>query len=466
MSVYFGLQMTALMMSNGNKPLPNPEDNPMLIQILDSLGYDHDRINEAPELLKERFDNLVDALDHTFEYYHDSELRVNQLLSDYLDELHLNYCNGDRQDAKTTAMMICALGNKTHDHDESDGVERWIDEATKLIGHLRQVTESNDPIDPRTTSYTVRSLEYVESVLRSIDVFVTARLGMFAGVEEFAQLPPDFAYPDGEPDFELGVACNKTDTCGCGCSLEHPLRVLQGMEDFLDDLDTPDATYFKSVANSNDIKLDAVAGNEGAVLDAIKDFGTKAYEGVMAGLKSIKEWFTSNSDDGIGEESAAKGEENKKALQQFNKKAAKTKPAAKEGIVKLAKEADPSGEMSKIVGNLNSAADAPRTIDSLLGLLRKHTTGSGLVGAALKEAEAALAALKQAIGKASGDDTNKDVVAAAKAQVGDKVKTAKQKVKDAKGKMAQHNKITLGIRKAVSGISPNVFIADAAPKEE
>ncbi|MNR56928.1 hypothetical protein D3C85_1776030 [compost metagenome] len=75
-----------------------------------------------------------------------------------------------------------------------------------------------------------------------------------------------------------------------------------------------------------------------------------------------------------------------------------------------------------------------------------------------------MAEIKTASSDTTGDESNKDVAKAKKAKVQDKVKTGKEKLKDVKFELAAHTKLMAGIQKAISGISPKIFIADTDKK--
>ena len=466
MSLYFELGLIGILLSGKEKALTE-ESNPTLVGILRSMGLDH-VVGGDIGVAKERLYSITAALESRLAYYDASELLVNTPLNQYLVELLNEAANGSFTPSKNISMMICALGNKTSEGMSGGAVEEWLEYAYSSIKYFVEVYEGHEPPIVEGITSNIRRLEYAEKVLQLLDVFVTSRLGMLAGVEEFSPAAVEDRTETDEPDFEIAEQCAQSDDCGCGCKLDHALTLLQGMEDILNGRTTYESHYAAGVAQANGVRsLTSVTGNEGAVIDAIKDLGEKAWEAIKESFSAIKELISPEDDKEKGEDAKAKADNNKKSLQAMDDKSAQINDAAKAGILALCEKADPSGEMKKAVTGLNTAADGPRTIDALLGVLSKEiSSGSGLQEA-FKKGEKALADLKSANGKASSaDEKNKDVVAAAKTQVNEKIAQAKESLKVAKKEVGDHNKRVNAIVKAISGINEKIFSKKSYPADK
>jgi hypothetical protein len=468
MSLYLELGLIGLMLKAPRELALNQDKHPALVKLLNSIGYGGYMNDEEAEL-KKRFHTTLSALETKFKYYDASELKVNEVLSSYLVELYNDFRNAHREPSKTISMMICALGNKGGDHDKSHAIETWIEAAQLLIEDLHGTQNGDKPFVLEHLAFNVSCLEYIEKILQLLDVFVTSRLGMLAGCEEFAPMDQvEWDTVHDEDAFVMGVECLATDDCECGCSpaMDHALTVIEGMEDILSGQDTYAARYLMGVAQAQNIRLDAVAGNEGEILDTIKDMASKAYDWIAEALKAIFGSTDSADESKKADESNETADTNKKALQAMTDKTVEINDAAKQGILNLAKQLDPSGKMSTLVSGLRAPGDGSRVIDGLLGMLRKATTAGNKLGTKKTKAESALADLKKASSAASSaDEKNKEVVAAAKANVQEKIKSAKEALKEAKKEVAVHKKYVAGLQKAIAGINPNIFSKAVEAKE-
>jgi hypothetical protein len=472
MSLYFELGLIGILLSGKEKALTE-ESNPVMVNTLRSLGYGY-VVDGGGDIaaVKERLYAITAALESRLAYYDSSEMLVNTPLNQYLGELLANAANGSFDPSKNVAMMICALGNKTSEGMSGGAVEEWLEHAYKRIQYFVEVYEGHEPALIEGFSVNIRQLEYADKILQLLDVFVTTRLGMLAGVEEFSPASVEDRTETDDPDFEIAEQCAQSDDCGCGCKLDHALTLLQGMEDLLNGRITYEAHYAHGVAMANNVRpFDAVTGTEGAVLDALKDLGEKAWEAIKESFSAIKELISPEEDKEKGSDAKDKADNNKKSLQAMEDKSAQINDAAKAGILALCDKADPSGEMKKAISGLNTAGDGPRTLDALLGVLNKEISSGSALQEAFKKGEKALADLKSANGKVSGaDEKNKDVVAATKAQVNDKIAQAKEALKTARKEVGDHNKRVNAIVKAISGINEKIFSkksypADKKPKE-
>lgn len=466
MSLYLELGLIGLMLKAPRELALNQEKHPVLVKLLQSIGY-AGYMNDEEAELKVRFNNVLCALETKFAYYDASELKVNEVLSGWLTELYNDYKNAHREPSKTISMMICALGNKGGDHEHSDIIEQWIDEARLLIEDMHGTQNGDKPFVLEHLAFNASRLEYIEKILQLLDVFVTSRLGMLAGCEEFAPMDQvEWNSVQDEDVFVAGLECVANDGCECGCQLDHAITMIEGMEDLLSGRDTYASNYLRGVANAQNRSLDSITGNEGEILDAIKDMGSKAYDWIVEALKAIFSTVDSAEEGKKEEKASGTAEDNKKALQAMADKTVEINDAAKQGIMKLAQALDASGKITKIVSGLRTPGDGSRVIDGLLGVMRKETKAGSKLAAKKTAAETALADLKKATGAASSaDETNKEVVAAAKAQVTEKTKLAKEALKAVKKEVSDHNKLLNGIQKAISGINPNIFSKAVEAKE-
>lgn len=469
MNLYFELGLVSLLLT-GKAGTLDPEKNPVMVELLRSMGLDYVVDHDADadnSPAKQRLFGIIAALEDRLAYYDGSELEVNWPVNQYLNELLKDAQNGTFTQERIVAMQVCALGNKTMDNMSGSAVEEWIEFAHKKLQYFIEVYEGHEAPNLVGAQVHIRAIEYAEKVLNIIDVFVTSRLGMFMGAEEFspAQLE-DLPEPQAV-NFDEPEDCRKDADCDCGCVVDHTMNLIQGMEDYLNGQNTPAANYLIGVANANNVRLSSVEGTEGAILDGIKDMAMKAWTAITESFAAIKEWFTSN--DGEADTKAIKesADNNKKDLAASKEGSGdQINPAAKAGLVKLAAESDPSGAFSAIVGGLNSKSDASSCLDKLLGLLQKQQGPAAGLQELMNIAQKRLADLKAAASATAGkDEKNKEVVGTAKKTVQESIAATKESIKQVKEKVTAHKKLVSGIRKAVSGINTQIFPA-AEPKEK
>lgn len=439
--------------------------HPVLNKVLATLGFPSEEETSA-ERIRTSFYAVIQALDKQLSYYDSSELKVNWMIDDYLKNVYYRMMRGEFETPKTLAMCICGMGNKGGSMDQTHGTELFLDEAAATLGRLVMYYEGKQALTVEDLQQCIQRLEYTEKVLELTDVFVTSRLGSMLGAPEYSPAQLEDVAEAADPDFGVdGLECGSSTDCLCGCQLEHPLQVIQGMEDFLNGVESPAREYFIGVAGANNIRLEGYTGNEGPVFDAIKDVGEKAWNALTASLKAIKEMFSSSDSSAKVEAAGEAAENNKKALAAMKDTAAVINDKARDGIQKLADSIDPSGKMKNLVSQLRTPKDAPKVIDALMGLMSKEATNNGAVGKQLDTAATSITELKSATSAANGDESNKDVVAAKKTKVNDKVKASKEAIKDVKFELAAHTKLMQGIQKAIAGISPKIFIADKSKDE-
>ena len=446
---------------------PTQESNPVLIRTLNQLGYDFGNWAEwTNEDITERAHNILNGAEREIDYFDASELEVNQVLDRYLVELHHNYTNGSKDDTHQIAALICAYGNKVADRDSTAGVNLWIEQAQQLIDTMREKFDQG--IETDFLDLYIRNLSYCTKILQLVDVFVTAHNGMLAGMEEYAPADYNDVYPMYVPDFTTGVECSGHQGCECGCVMDHPIKVLEGMEDLLSGREgTEAARYAAGVLFANDIRLAAYQGNEEGVLDSIKEMGTKAYEWIKEALASFFELFSPEEAEETAKEVESVAENNKKAIQSMENKNVQINDAAKKGIIALAASIDTTGAVGKVVKTLNTPADASRVLDALQALLNKQMTKEGKLGEKLNAAKAAHDELKAANTKAASVKAdNKDVVANAKSNVSDKIAKAKEKVAEVRKAAQAQKKYVAGIKKCIKGIGPKIFSKDAQVKTD
>lgn len=443
---------------------PTETDNPALWQMVKGMGIDLSYwVNAPSEEIVQRANQILGALDNDISYYDASELKVNEILNRYLVELHYNYTSFHKEDPRQIAIMICALGNKVLDKDDTSGVNLWVEQAQQVIERIWEMFDNQESLNDLQPL--LANLAYCEKVLQIVDVFVTTHNGMLAGLEEYRPADYNDVYPLYVPDFTTGTECGGHEGCECGCKLDHPLMVLEGMEDLLNGRDTAAAKYTAGVFFANDMRLTGYQGNEAGVIDSIKEMGTKAYEWCRDALKSFFELFSSEKAEQDAKDAETVAENNKKAIQSMADKSVHINDSAKQGIVALAKATDATGAMSKVVATLNTANDASRVLDGLQAILNKNLGKSGQLNDKLKEAQAALDELKAANSKVNSvNPDNKEVVTNTKTNLSDKIAKAKAKVSEVKAAATAQKKVVNGINKAIKGISPKIFTKDPETK--
>ena len=446
---------------------PTQEANPVLYRTLLQLGYDIGQwVEWTDEEIRGRMHQLLDAAERDIDYYDASELKVNEVLDRYLVELHHNYHNSARSPSDQIAALICAYGNKVMEKDSEAGVSLWVEQAQDIIDSMRESVDSGS--ETALLELHIKGLCYCERILQLVDVFVTAHNGMLAGMEEYAPADYNDVYPMYIPDFTTGVECGGHQGCECGCQMDHPIKVLEGLEDLLSGREgTEAATYAAGVLFANDIRLSAYQGNEEGVIDSIKEMGTKAYEWIKEALASFFDMFSDGDAEEVSKEVESVAEANKKAIQAMEKKDVQINDAAKKGIVALAASIDSSGAVGRVVAKLSTPASASAVLDGLQAILNKQLGKQGKIGEKLAAAKAAHDELKAANTKAAGTkEGNKDVVANAKSNVSDKIAKAKEKLADLRKAAGEQKKFIAGIKKCIKGIGPKIFSKDAVVKTD
>lgn len=447
------LELLGLLLSTDEHP--TREGNPVLWRMLMNAGLDVDSEATDQDRLGRAY-QLLGALSNDVAYFDANEMKVNEALNRYLIQLHLDMINGTREDFRTIAIMSCAAGNRSKDKDKESGVKLWIDSANAAIFEIKERFDGLDQLE--NLHYLIQRFAYCERVLEIVDVFITSHNGMLAGVEEFAPADYNDLCPVEVPDFVTGAECNETAGCECGCALEHPTMVLEGLEDLLNNKRTDAAHYAAGVFFANSLELRSLQGNEEGVMDSIKEMGTKAYEWCRDALKSFMDLFTPEAAEEEVKDSADIGENNKKAIQSMSDKGVRINDAAKAGILQLAKDTDSTGAMARVVSSLNTAGDGSRVIDALTGLLSKQVGKGGKLGEKITKAQKALDDLKASNSKASSTSgDNKDVAANVKTDVSDKIAKAKDALKELKAQATAQKKVVNGIKKAIKGITPKIF---------
>jgi hypothetical protein len=465
MNVYFELGLIGVLLS-GPKSTVTAENNPALSKALHLLGVNYAGVGQEDDV-KERLFHLCAVLENKLAYYDSSELEVNWPLNQYLGELLTN-AKADRfESSKNISMVICGMGNKKGEAEANEAIGEWLDYLHEQIRHLMDIYEGHEEASLERFTRLAQQLQYGDKVLELLDVFVTSRLGMLAGLEEFPQSALLDLPESPEPDFEMAEQCSQASDCSCGCTLDHSITLLQGMEDILNSRDTYESHYVIGVASANNVRMPLVAGNEGPVLDALKDLGQKAWEAITESFKAIKELVTSEGDKEKTDSAEEKATANKKSLQAIGDNSARINDAAKAGIMALCDKTDATGAMKAIASTLNTAGDGPRVIDAFMGLLAKEVTSGNGLNDRYKAAEKALADLKTVTNKAASvDENNKDVVSSAKTQVNEKVTAAKEALKEVKKEVTAHNKRIAGIVKAITGINEKIFSKKSYPAGE
>jgi hypothetical protein len=462
MNPYQKLGLLGMLANSLGKTTFSEEDNPRFLQYLRLHGIGA----ITRENLSTQLNHIVGVVCRHFDYYDSSEMGVNKSLNDFLCELAERIENGDYTPPRDVSMIIISLGNKPGTANNQDGVENLIAMAKRILDPYEALDgdELPEQIDEIYQADS-RRLEYLDRILSLVDVFTTARFGMLAGIEEYAPLDYNTVHP--LETFDIGgFECASNEGCKCGCAADHSLTMLQGIEDYLaEKTTTPDYYYFEGVTRANGLEMDNISGSEGPVFDAVKNLGKVAYKAAMETWENVKALFDESEED-ADDNVTNDADDNKKAIQSMGSAdGAKINDNAKTGIIAMAKKIDVSGAMEKIVARLEGPSSAGGVIDGLLGLLGSNSALTKDIDSEKKAAEDALADLKKASESVSGDDSNKDAAAAAKAAVQDKISKAKDAVASVKKKAQDHNKVTKGIRKAIRGITPHIFIS-VGPKKD
>lgn len=459
MGLYIQLHLLGLMLITKMYEL-NREEHPVLQKVLESLGIYHDTPMGRKEV-GECFYVILSALEKRFSYYDSTEITTNKALNDYLKDVFDDLKNGTYERSKTLAVAICGMGNKGGDMNAGESVGIFLDEAQFMLNKLSAFYAGEEDLPLPIFQAYIRQLEYIDKVMELTDVFVTSRLGAMYGGKEYPEVALEDLPEPPEPDFSVGgLECSSAEDCECGCVMDHPMKIIDGMEDFLNGVESPNRDYFTGVAKANNIRLEGYTGQEGPVFDAIKDLAMKSWTALTDSLGAIKDLFSTGKSEDKVKVAERAAESNKKALQSMKAAGAVINSKAREGLTNLMTEIDPSGKAKNLVSQLRSPADAPKVIDALMGLMSKEATAAGKLNKEINDAQKAVGEIKTAASDATGDETNKDVAAAKKAKVQSKVAAGKESLKKVKLELAGHTKLMQGIQKAIAGISPKIFILD------
>jgi hypothetical protein len=286
------------------------------------MGLYGDDANSKEEITK-RFFNTLASLEDRFTYYDGSEMKVNFALNQYLGDVLKDLRNGIYERSKTLAMTICGMGNKNGTMEFSESVDAISEEAHFILSKLMQFYEGTDDLPIDILRAYVHKLEYLDKVLELTDVFVTCKLGAVYGAPEYSEAALQEVGETPDPDFDVdGLECKQDADCTCGCVMDHPMMVIDGMEDFLNGVESPAREYFIGVAGANNIRLEGYAGQEGPIFDAIKDLGEKAWNALTASLSAIKDLFTTSNPEEKVKSAETMADNNKKALQSMKSTAA------------------------------------------------------------------------------------------------------------------------------------------------
>jgi CHASE3 domain sensor protein len=457
------LEMLGLLMAEDKTV--DPEENPVLFNMLVQLGIYGDVLQDK-DRIRQEYIRSVGEFDADLKYYESLEIQTNPALNLYLTELAQSIDVAQGETCRQMAVNISAMGNKGGIYGETDGVLLLIETGYQKLAELYKLhDEGYEEQAPRTQfQLHTHNLHQVLKALELTDVFVTSRFAAVSGVPEF----PESALVDlpepAEPDFELDTDECGDENCLCGCRLDEAVMMVEGFEDLLADRDTAPRAYMEGVAHANSLRLRRVEGQEGAVFDALKELGRKAYEVAVESLKAVKELFDEGDDQEKMDDAKETADTNKKALQSIKSDTpARINDAARKGINDLAEKIDPTGRLKNLVSNLTTPADGARVLDGMLGFMRKGILDGSGVADKIKEAQKTIDELKKAGDDADkGDEENKEVVAANKARVQEKVAEAKEALKKVKAELSQHNKWMSGLKKAIAGINPKIFVEDTS----
>lgn len=468
MNIYHALGLVGVLIKEVKASKVHENEIGELRSYMSNFGVNSFELGE----LTTTFNRFLSIAERDVSLFDAEEMKVNESINELLVNFKEDILAGSDVNLKEMSMAICMAGNKGGEFTHADGPAGLIDLTAFCVGKYN-ADNNMDILEEQSNEDVYSSFAIIEriiGVLTCLDMYLTARYGQLNGVPEFSTADHSYIETAKEENWEVtGMECASTDDCGCGCvperNLEEGLRRLQGIEDFLAGVESEDRHYFEGTAAANGIKLEMYTGQEGPVFDAIKKLASEAWKAVSQSWESVKDWFTGEKDEETNKAVVATSDDNKKAIQSIADKAAEINDKAAAGIKALAAKVDPSGAMGNIVTKLKTPSTAPGVIDSLLGLLNKQTGPGSDLADEKKKAEAALADLKKASTGIQGDDSNKEAAAATREDTGIKIKAAKAAVAEAKKKVKDHNRITAGIRKAISGITPHIFVSEPSGAE-
>lgn len=468
MNIYHALGLVGVLIKEVKASKIHENEIGELRSYMSNFGVNSFELGE----LTTTFNRFLSIAERDVSLFDAEEMKVNESINELLVNFKEDILAGSDVNLKEMSMAICMAGNKGGEFIHADGPAGLIDLAAFCVGKY-SADNNMDILEEQSNEDVYSSFAIIEriiGVLTCLDMYLTARYGQLNGVPEFSTADHSYIETAKEENWEVtGMECASTDDCGCGCvperNLEEGLRRLQGIEDFLAGVESDDRHYFEGTAAANGIKLEMYSGQEGPVFDAIKKLASEAWKAVSQSWESVKDWFTGEKDEETNKAVVATSDDNKKAIQSIADKAAEINDKAAAGIKALATKVDPSGAMASIVAKLKTPSTAPGVIDGLLGLLNKQTGPGSDLADEKKKAETALADLKKASTGIQGDDSNKEAAAATREDTGIKIKAAKAAVAEAKKKVKDHNRITAGIRKAISGITPHIFVSEPSGAE-
>ncbi|TQH47463.1 hypothetical protein, partial [Pseudomonas aeruginosa] len=189
MNAAYRLGLLGMILGEVGKDVLSEEKTPELVNYLEKHGVS--QLTE--EHIMGQIVNTLNIISREFDYYDASELKVNAVLDRYLKETLSSIENGIYQFPRDISMLICSLGNKGGAFTETEGVGELISTGKGLVNYLLEQDEDSLKLTPAEVySATARKLEYIDKILSLVDIFVTSRQGLLAGLEEYA--PMDYTY--------------------------------------------------------------------------------------------------------------------------------------------------------------------------------------------------------------------------------------------------------------------------------
>lgn len=384
------------------------------------------------------------------------DARGTPALNDYLASVVEKMLKGEYLDLEQVSQDIAQYGNAPVGEDEvlteNNGIELVLQ---NFRSQIKLLEDGWNGVDPSLPSYpgmagALKNIEYLEQVFDMSEMLYTVKV---AGTEEHV-----VGDVGGVEEELVEVLCTGDSECGCGCQMNGMMTLLEGTEDYLSGRDTPALRYLEGVMYANDSIPYSVAGQEGPIFDKLRNGAMTVYKTLFDSLKAMKDAYSNKTDEEKVKSAEASADSNTTSLAALDDQTAHTNPEAQKGIITLAEQVDPSGEMKSIVSGMNSPKDAIVIMGKLVVYMKKQASANSILQKAHAEATKLVEELKTAAGKlSSSDETNKDVASVLKEELAEKTKQAREGLKKAKEALTGHNKLMEGIKKAISATTPSIF---------
>lgn len=380
---------------------------------------------------------------------------INASLEEYICSVIAQINAGDYPALSEVAERIVEITNQETDEVSLVSLDGTLTGFGTQLAALSANWESENP-DYNELVQSLAKVEYLDKVLDLVEMQHRVQV---EGTEEYVNdVGGDVDSAESSNEGIVEVICDGTSECNCGCQMVGAIQLLEGLEDFFNGRNTPALRYLEGNMYANGLINDTVAGQEGPIFDKLKNGAMTVYKTLTESLKSMKDVFKSKDNDEKVKIASEATKNNSEAIAALPDQTAQVNKAAADGIVQLAEQVDPSGEMKNIVSGLTDPGSAVTMLDKLNAFMVKSAANNSVLDKIYQQANKALEDLRSAAGKlSSSDESNKDVVSVMREELAEKTKIAREAMTEAKNALTKDNKLIDGIKKAITATTPKIF---------